>query len=406
MAEAQTAFEKRLTEATEAYDRGRYAAALEGYRRALAVQPDSDIATFNIGVTQEALGDLDGAMERFRAAKSGPLRLWALIRLAKTVPEEMTDADLADLAAAPAGSKVLIDACFALGEALEHRGRYEEAFAAFARGNALKRATLPEGYREAALRATAAARSTFTADFLRFQAGEGLAEKTPIFIVGLPRSGSSLIEQILATHPRVQGLGEVPHMGSVLSGQFPTPLSAPRPAGHFRTLAKRYLEAVNTGARRSVDKTLSNDLNIGAIHLMFPKAVILHSVRAAEDVLLAEFRKQFLTSAEMTYDLGDLVAYIRDRQALMRHWDQVLPGRVIPVSNEALIANPEAQIRRLLEVCGLSWEPKCLEFFRTKRPVRTASTYQVRRPINADGLGRWRRYEAQLAEAVAALNAP
>ena len=399
-------FEKRLNEAGEAFNRGRFAVALEGYRRALAQKPDSELAAFNVGVVQEALGDVDAALDRFRSLKDGSLRLRVLIRLAKAVPEEMTDRDLADLSAVGDGSPVLIDACFALAEALEHRGRFDAAFAAFARGNALKRATLPTGYRDAALRATAAARSTFTADFLQFHAGDGLQERSPIFIIGLPRSGSTLIEQILATHPRVQGLGEVSYLTDVLAGQYPTPLSAPKPASHFRSLARRYLEAANTGARRSVDKTLSNDLQVGAIHLMFPKAVILHSQRAPEDALLASYRKLFLTGNDMSYDLDDLVTFIRDRKALMRHWEAVLPGRVIPVSNEALIADPEAQIRRLLDICGLSWEPKCLEFFRTRRPVRTASAYQVRRPLNTEGVGRWRLYEAHLADAISALNAP
>jgi hypothetical protein len=217
----------------------------------------------------------------------------------------------------------------------------------------------------------------------------------------MPRSGSTLLEQILSSHRRVQGLGETTTLIQTVRGRYPLDLFAPDPPGHFRQMADAYFKAMHDqgwgSAPRFVDKLLDNYLDVGLIHLMLPKAVILHSVRDPVDTCLACWRKNFRTSQEFSYDLGDVGRqYVRYRE-MMDHWSTVLPGRVIDVSHEALVADPDTEIRRLVtEACGLEWDEACLRFYETKRPVRTASVAQVRQPIFTSSVARWRRYEKHL----------
>ena len=193
-----------------------------------------------------------------------------------------------------------------------------------------------------------------------------------------------------------------------LADRFPdAPFEAEEP-DHFRRLADAYLAAVHargwTGSPRFVDKMLRNYMHIGTIHLMFPHAVILHARRGAADTGLANFRQLFATGNELSYDLGDIGRdYVRYR-AVMDHWNQVLPGRVIDVDHEALVADPEARIRWLVtEACGLAWDEACLRVHESRRTVRTASVAQVRQPIFTSSIGRWRRYENHLGPLFEAL---
>ena len=206
----------------------------------------------------------------------------------------------------------------------------------------------------------------------------------------MPRSGSTLIEQVLSSHHRVQGLGESDALDQAITDAFPYAILGEDPPDHFRRLAEAYLQGQHArgwrGAPRFVDKMLYNHMHVGIIHLMLPNAVILHAIRDPVDTCLGIWRQNFDSGNELAYDLADIGrAYVRYRR-VMAHWADVLPGRVVDVGYEALVAAPERQIRWLVEeACRLDWDPACLRFHETKRPVRTASVAQVRRQSSPPG---------------------
>ncbi|HZC17968.1 MAG TPA: sulfotransferase, partial [Caulobacteraceae bacterium] len=317
---------------------------------------------------------------------------------------------------ADAGVAARAGLSFALGEVLEVRGADDEAFAAFAAGNRLKYQALAAG--PPASRPEAVARdhadslprlkAIVTPGFIAAHQGQGNDHARPIFIIGMPRSGSTLIEQILSSHRAVQGMGESPVMAEALEhGGAYDPVS-PKTATWIRELAETYLAGMRARGWKSgvqlVDKTLESFLHVGMIALMFPRAVVLHGVRDPVDTCLACYRQLFADGNETLYDLGQIGAEYVGYRAVMDHWSAVLPGRVIDVSHETLVADPQAQIRWLVtEACGLDWDPACLGFHRTKRAVRTASVAQVRQPIFTTSLQRWRRYAKHLGPLFEAL---
>ena len=357
------------------------------------------------------------------------VRLRALIGAIRIRRSAISPAEREEIAVAardeatPAGLRIGL--LFALGEALEASGQYDDAFQTFLEGNRLRRTHITESVDDppeiviqppsAKARADhpdkvaarhsemiASNKAIFTPEFLNSHLGKGHASSAPIFIVGMPRSGSTLIEQILSSHRHVDGLGEIPAIWRTIHGQFPLRRGPADPQpDHFHTLAENYLALQRGyGWRKSpffVDKMLGNYLALGMIHLMFPNATILHAVRDPTDTCVSCFRQLFRTGNETTYDLGDIGAqYVRYRE-MMAHWETVLPpGRIISIRHEDLIANPEVKIRSLLEACGLKWDENCLRFHQTKRPVRTASVAQVREPIFTRSLERWRKYADHL----------
>ena len=381
----------------------------------------------------EVLGRIDEAVAYYRRLTAMPAeRLAALCGLANLRPGEVTPDEQADMAEATQSSDIDVETRirlhFALGEVGERLGDIDAAFAAFTAGAQLKRQTLtgeipapapraidlpthsmsPERAAESQRVAIAFRKAVFTADFMAEYAGRGHHMATPIFIVGMPRSGSTLLEQVLSSHRKVQGLGETAALSEAVRDRYPFNLFAPNPPDHFRSMAEAYFKAMHArgwgNAPRFIDKALRNYVDIGLIHLMLPKAVILHSVRDPVDTCLACYRKLFLTGQEVTYDLGDIGREYVAYREMMDHWETVLPGRVVEVSHEALVADPEARIRWLVtEACGLDWDPACLRFFETKRPVRTASVAQVRQPIFTTSIERWRRYEKHLGPLFEAL---
>jgi tetratricopeptide (TPR) repeat protein len=403
--------------------------AIAAYERLFALEPGL-ARTPMVGPLQ-VVGRLEDAAKIHRETAARPdTRATGLIGLAMQSPAAIDDAELAEIerAAAEALLATRIPAFFALGEVQEARGDYNAAFAAFAAGARLKRATLT-GEIEAPQRpligppirtlhpdriarehddSVRSLKSVFTTEFIRENAGRGHHIAAPIFIVGMQRSGSTLIEQILSSHRNVQGLGESSALGEAIQERFPDDLFAPNPPDHFRRLAEAYFKAQHArgwvSAPRFVDKMLINYMRIGMIHLMLPRATILHSVRDPVETCLGCFRQLFATGNEETYDLADIgSAYVHYRE-VMDHWAKVLPGRVIDVGHEALISDPERRIRWLVsEACGLDWDPACLSFHETRRPVRTASVAQVRRPIFTTSLQRWRRYEKHLGRLFEAL---
>jgi hypothetical protein len=295
---------------------------------------------------------------------------------------------------------------FAEGRRLEAEGRYDEAFAAFAEGNRIKAEHLDPAQfvaRHGAL--VKLLKSVFTPAFLAEYATNNPDDR-PIFIVGVPRSGSTLVEQILCSHPQVQGMGESQSLMRLASGAFPFD-----PKGHLdpARMAIEYLNSVRdegwVGDTRFSDKALLNALAIGNIHMMFPRSTIINCSRDAIDTCFSCFRTDFTNGGWLKFglDLTTVGHFYASHREMMNHWSFSLMGRVINVEYEALVRDPDGQIRWLLDVCRLPWDDACLRFFENPREVRTASADQVRRPIFHDSVGRWRHYREHLGPLIEAL---
>ncbi len=294
---------------------------------------------------------------------------------------------------------------FALGKAHEDAADYARSFAHYARGNALRRATLPYRPEDASARAERS-RQLFTADFLDQRRGCGNPASDPIFIVGLPRSGSTLVEQILASHSAVEGTMELPEVIALThalrreagagSGVAYHDALAGLDADRLRALGDTYLERTRVQRKTSapffIDKMPNNFFHVGLIHLMLPNARIVDVRRHPMACCFSGFKQYFARGQNFSYGLDDIGRYYRDYLALMAHFERVLPGRVQRVVYEQLVDDTEAQVRRLLDYCGLPFEAQCLRFFENDRPVRTASSEQVRQPIYREGLDQWRHY--------------
>jgi Flp pilus assembly protein TadD len=308
---------------------------------------------------------------------------------------------------------------FALGKALEDRADYADSFAHYAAGNALRLQAMPYRAGDTSAR-VARAKRIYSRDFFAERAGCGDAAPDPIFIVGLPRSGSTLLEQILSSHSAVEGTMELPEIiamtrtlrrGAEASASYHDVL-AELPFEAFAELGRQYLERTRvqrkTGAPLFIDKMPNNFLHLGLIHLMLPNAKIVDARRHPLACCFSGFKQHFARGQNFSYSLDDLGRYYRDYVELMAHFDGVfaecgLPGRVHRVIHEHLIDDTETEVRRLLDYCGLPFEARCLRFFENDRPVRTASSEQVRRPINRDGVDQWRHYAPWLDPLKAAL---
>jgi hypothetical protein len=298
--------------------------------------------------------------------------------------------------------------CFALGKALEDRGEFEESFRYYERGNALKRDNIRFNIkpivRNAELQPTVCTREFFEA-----RRGCGCPAPDPIFIVGLPRSGSTLLEQILASHSQVEGTMELPNILRIVGDlhgresegdepRYPAILNKLSPA-QFHKLGEKYIadtRIFRSGRAYFIDKMPNNFRHIGLIHLILPNAKIIDARREAMACCFSNLKQLFASGQEFTYSIDDIARYYRSYVKLMRHWDDVLPGTVLRVNHEEVVADLEGNVRRLLDFCGLPFEPACLEYYKTERSVRTASSEQVRRPIFKEGLDQWRNFEPWL----------
>jgi len=404
---------------------GSWREAALAYRRAVDSDPGAADARLGLARCLAVLGRTREAIDAYRVLAADPARrLAALTRMAILAPSAIDETQAADMATAASDEAIDADTraglSFGLGGVLEASGEDDAAFAAFAAGNALKRRLLtrgagggkgrsPDTAAREHVQAVRLIKTIFTADlFTRARSGGARTPRAPIFIVGMPRCGSSLIEQILASHRDVVGLGETAALPAVFENpRAGRPYLAPASAD-VRGLAQAYLAASRAkgwkGESRFVDKTLENYLHVGMIHLMFPRAVILHCQRDPLETCISCWRQLFTAGAETLYDLTDIGAEYRRVREVMDHWREVLPGRVIPVSYEDLISSPQTQIRWLVtQACGLAWDPACLRPQETQRAVRTASAAQVRQPISAASPGRRRRYEKRLAPLLEAL---
>ena len=384
--------------------------AADAYRHALRLNPGAVETHFSMARALTVLGRLAESRACYRALAANPsVRVRALTRLAMLDPAVIDAQDLtalqytADEPATPPAMRV--EAYFALGMCLEQRGTDQAAFAAFQAGNRLKHGALmaspdlaarPDAVERAHELAARFVIDRFDESFLQRRSHQG-GSTAPIFVIGMPRSGSSLIEQILSSHPHVQSMGENAALSMVVDQGF----TKFEQAAHPRDLAEAYLDSMRqrgwTGTDRFVDKTLENHLRVGMIHMMFPESLILESARDPVDTCLSCYRQLFTEGNETLYDLRQIGrAYVRFRR-VMEHWDRVLPGRVIKVAHEKLVTDPERQIRWLVaEACKLGWEPSCLRFYETEGQVRSASAAQVRGPLFSTSIGRWARFASEL----------
>jgi tetratricopeptide (TPR) repeat protein len=406
---------------------GRYEESIELYAGVLADYPQHEKVWLNYGHALKTAGRQQEGIAAYRrcialAPRSGAA-YWSLANL-KTFrfsPEDV-QAMRAQLADGRLSRDDRIQLHFALGKALEDAASdseadagYQESFQHYAQANQLRRSSA--GYD--AQRTTARlerSRQILTREFFAARSGYGADTPDPIFIVGMPRAGSTLLEQILASHPAVEGTMELPDIISMardLAAQAPQ-VSSPYPAllaglsaADCRALGERYIEQTRVQRRTQrpyfIDKMPNNFAYLGLIQLILPKARIIDVRRHPLACCFSVFKQHFARGQQFAYDLGDLGRYYRDYVALMAHFDGVLPGRIHRVFYEQLIENTETEVRRLLGYCGLPFDEACLRFYENDRAVRTASSEQVRRPIFRDALEHWRHFEPWLGPLKAAL---
>jgi len=424
----------RTTYATAMVGLGEHEKALHLYRELVTdvSQPvQGSELHLSIAHSLKALGRQAEAVESYRAAAavrpSYGDAYWSLANLKtyRFTDEEITRMREQETARATAWLDKS-HLCFALGKALEDRGEFGESFRYYERGNELKKSH--SGYRpEPIERNTRLQKEVCTREFFAARgvrpaspSAEGIADgasnSVPIFIVGLPRSGSTLLEQILASHSKVEGtmeLADIPRMVLELQGRESDHESPRYPrvleeltAVDFYRLGARYLgdtSIYRTGKPFFIDKMPNNFRHIGLIHSILPTARIIDARRNAMACCFSNFKQLFASGQEFTYGLDDIARYYRTYVELMAHWDAVLPGKVLRIEHEEVVEDLEANVRKILQFCGLEFEPQCVEFYKTERSIRTASSEQVRRPIFKEGIDQWRNFEPWLGPLKAAL---
>ena len=398
----------------------RFAEALASYDRALTVRSDFADALYNRGLVLTVLGHLSEARAAFeRAVELEPCKVKYRYGLGNITPFVAGDAHLAALEKLAEDSATLsvgdrIELHFTLGKAYEAVGRHAKAFSQWLDGNALKRQQIT--YNEGtALGMLDRVRAVFTFELMRTWQNVGNPSPVPVFIVGMARSGSTLVEQILASHPQVFGGGELQHFEAAVKGiktkfggaaVYPELVSGMTDED-FRDLGARYLAEIERLAPESIritDKALGNFMFCGLIHLALPNSRIIHTIRDPVDTCLSGFSTLFREGQDHTYDLAELGRYYNHYRALMAHWHSVLPpSRILDVHYEDVVADLEGQARRIIAHCGLNWDSRCLAFHQTERPILTASAAQVRQPIYNNSVGRWRVHEEALRPLLAEL---
>jgi tetratricopeptide (TPR) repeat protein len=385
---------------------GRTEEAITCYRQALSLDRNYVEALYNLGNVLKELGQFgDAAAALRRAIALDPTNTGAYLSLVDTQKLKPGDADFEAMERLVTDKRALDDSKrltlhFALAGLYDDLGRYDEAFAHMVPGNALKRREIV--YDETAMNDYfSRVKQVFTPEFVAALAGSGDPSARPLFILGMPRSGTTLVEQILATHPKIFGAGELDEFSQLAKElSFPDGLVALTPE-RLRKLGADYvqrIEARGNGAVWITDKMPSNFFYVGLIHLALPNARIIHTRRNAADTCLSCYSKLFVSRGQnFSYDMGELGRYWRQYDALMSHWRQVLPkGAMLELRYADLVADIETEARRLLAWCGVDWDDACLAFHRNKRPVLTASVAQVRQPIYQSSVGRWRAYERHL----------
>jgi len=393
---------------------GGYDEAIEIYEQVLARVPEQPKVWMSYGHVLKTVGRQSDSIAAYRRATSIAPSLgevwWSLANL-KTVA--LDDADVAAMSTALESDGLGVEdrfhLHFALGKALEDRGQAADSFRHYAEGNRLRRSMID--YRaEATTGHVERCINLFTADFFEARRGQGSPQTDPIFILGMPRAGSTLIEQILASHPEIEGTMELPDIPAIarrLGGEGQAIADSAYPdclagldADALQSLGEEYLERTSIHRKTNrplfIDKMPNNWAHVGLIRLILPNARIVDARRHPLACGFSNFKQHFARGQAFSYDLHELGLYYRDYVELMDHFDRVQPGAVHRVFHEALVENPDAEVRALLEYLGLRFAPECLRFYETERAVRTASSEQVRRPISREGVEQWRDYDPWL----------
>ncbi|MGE3821613.1 MAG: sulfotransferase, partial [Isosphaeraceae bacterium] len=405
-------------------EENRLAEAEAEFRAAIALDPTSVESLVDLGFLLEENGDMAGAETCLRAAiRLNPAHGLANARLTSMLRRNLPDADfertkaLLEDPATPDTFKCSLH--FSLGQAHDARGDHPAAARHLAAANALQLAKFRphrrfsaeehERFHDGLIR-------VFDHDFFARAAGAGLATRRPVFVVGLPRSGTSLVEQVLASHPQVLGAGELP-LGRRMFLYLPIATGSEAEAvdcvpkldtSTIRRLSVAYLNRLDaiagTSRDRVVDKMPDNVMFLGLLVALFPNATVIHCRRDLRDVALSCWMSDF-RSVFWCCDKDHIAKRFREYLRLMDHWREVIPSPIVDVDYEAMVTDLEGNTRRLLTAMGLDWHPNCLEFHRTDRPVRTSSATQVRQPLYTRSVGRWRHYEHELRDLFAAIPA-
>ena len=391
---------------------GRHQEAIETYRRAIELNPESMAGFLGLGNTLKTIGRQSEAIDAYRRATSLRPELseawWSLSNLKTFRFDDRECVAMENQLGAPGlPDEARVQFCFALAKALEDRSEFSRAFELYDRGNRIRRAM--EQYDPVQTEViNERIRSVFDADFLARHAGRGDPDPAPIFIVGLPRSGSTLLEQILSSHSLVDATHELPEVGKLIQqvnrdrkdkNAYPEAVRT-FDDGAWAALGRSYIDATRQyrhRAPRFIDKNPNNFASIGLLSMALPNARFVNARRHPLDTCLSCYKQLFARGQPFTYDLAELGEYYLEYDRMMSHWTAVLPGRVLDVQYESVVADQERETRRLLEFCGLPWEESCLRYYETERAIRTASSEQVRRPIYDSSVGIWRNYERQLA---------
>nr|WP_291841994.1 tetratricopeptide repeat-containing sulfotransferase family protein [Maricaulis sp.] len=400
--------------AIECMQTGSYDEALRLFDEILDRLPDDPATLTSRGHALKTLGRQDEAIASYRAAfASKPDHGDAWYGLANLKTYRFTDDEIAAMQALDAGPDLAfqdrVHISFALAKAFEDRDAIAQSFGFYEKGNTLKR--IQTRYTTAQMEEELQAQAEIcTAELFGAQAGKGCDAADPIFIVGLPRAGSTLLEQILASHSQVDGTLELPNILALshrLRGRqrLSDKTRYPRilhelTADQLQALGQDYIDNTRihrAGAPRFTDKMPNNFRHIGLIKLILPNARIIDARRHPLACCFSGFKQLFAEGQEFTYGLEEIGHYYRNYVALMKHWDQVLPGQILRVNYEDVVADLDGQVRRLLDFCGLPFEPACLDFHATERAVRTASSEQVRQPIFDSGVAQWKKFEPHLA---------
>ena len=393
--------------------RGEFTDALTAYRRLLERFPDHPQWRLGMGHVLKTLGRQDEAVAAYRQAvelaPSFGEAWWSLANL-KTVRFAAVDRETMERALAVAERvEDRLHLHFALGKALEDAQDHAPSFAHYRAGNRLRRAQLGDEIGDLG-RVVDRSIERLTAAAFAARTGGGDPAADPIFVVGLPRSGSTLLEQILASHPMIEGTAELPHIPAIVrdlarDGGGDDPRYVDRllelSAEQRTALGRQYLDrsAVQRKTDRPffIDKLPNNFAHVGLIRLILPNARIIDARRDAMATCFSCYKQHFARGQEFTYDLGELGGYYADYLRLMAHYDRVLPGAVHRVEHERLLDDLDGEVRAMLIYCEVPFDPACLDFHKTERPVRTASSAQVRRPLTREAVDQWRHYATWLA---------
>jgi tetratricopeptide (TPR) repeat protein len=394
-----------------------YEGALDAFRHLLKASPRNSQALVGIGGILSKQGKFEGAKEYFlKALQAEPTMIGARVGLIDIDPPGIEDSEVKKLESVYGGDSVSEEdktgIAFCLAKTYEKDGQYRDGFSYLSDGNRLKRS----GYEyslEEDRNFFGKIKDIFSKGFFQEHSGSGFDDKTPIFILGMPRSGTTLTEQIISSHPQVYGAGELPDLRKIVlercGGEeyesFPE-LIGRLGRNDIAQMGKDYISGLrerDNSAERITDKMPHNFLHVGMIHLMLPNAKIIHCKRDPIDNCLSIFKQNFVGSHKYAYEQSELGGYYLLYQELMQHWHEVLPGFMFDLQYEDMVADQEGMTRQLLEYCDLPWDDSCLQFHKSERVVKTASYTQVRKKIYSDSVQLWKRYEQDLQPLINAL---